>query len=84
MVIDRKRTEAALREVNQLTSEVISGVNTGIIVYDRDARHLIWNRYMEQMTGLSKDTMLGRAAPEIVSPVPRFQYTCLSTAGDDR
>ncbi len=65
MVIDRKRTEAALREVNQLTSEVISGVNTGIIVYDLDARHLIWNRYMEQMTGLSKDTVLGQSAPEI-------------------
>ena len=65
MVIDRKRTEAALREVNQLTSEVISGVNTGIIVYDREVRHLIWNRYMEQMTGLTKEMVLGKSAPQI-------------------
>jgi PAS domain S-box-containing protein len=65
MVIDRKRTEAALREVNQLTGEVISGVNTGIIVYDQQMRHLIWNRYMEQMTGLSEEQVLDHFAADV-------------------
>jgi PAS domain S-box-containing protein len=62
MVIERKRNDTALREINQLTSEVISGVNTGIIVYDQAARHLIWNQYMEQMTGLPKEEVLGQPA----------------------
>ena len=60
MVIDRKQTEAELHELSQLNSEVISGVNTGIIVYDKELNHLIWNRYMEQMTGLSESSLLGR------------------------
>jgi PAS domain S-box-containing protein len=64
MVIDRKRAEAALRELSQLNSEVISGVNTGIIVTDRELRLLVWNRYMEQMTGLSKDGLLSKSAEE--------------------
>jgi PAS domain S-box-containing protein len=62
MVIERKRTEAALREVNQLTGEVISGVNTGIIVYDRALHHLIWNPYMVMLTGLSEERVLGQVA----------------------
>jgi|GEM_PF-548880 len=62
MVIERKRNDAALREINQLTSEVISGVNTGIIVYDQVGNHLIWNHYMEQMTGVPEKAVLGQPA----------------------
>jgi PAS domain S-box-containing protein len=65
MVIERKRSEQDLRNMHQLTSEVISNVNTGIIVYDGEARHLIWNGYMEQMTGLQKELVLGRPAGDI-------------------
>lgn len=65
MVIERKRSEQDLRNMHQLTGEVISNVNTGIIVYDGDARHLIWNGYMEQMTGLQKELVLGRPAGDI-------------------
>jgi PAS domain S-box-containing protein len=65
MVIERKRSEQDLRNMHQLTSEVISNVNTGIIVYDGEARHLIWNGYMEQITGLQKEMVLGRPAGDI-------------------
>ncbi len=64
MVIDRKRTEAELHELSQLNSEVISGVNAGIVVYDKNLRHLIWNRYMEEMTGLLEESLLGKTFKE--------------------
>lgn len=65
MVIDRKRTESQLHELSQLNSEVISGVKTGIVVYDRNLKHLIWNRYLEQMTGLQEDSLLGLGLDEV-------------------
>ncbi len=75
MVIDRKRAEAELLELSQLNSEVISGVNTGIIVYDREGRHLLWNHYMEEMTGLPPELVVGRFAEDIF---PLFRRANLS------
>jgi PAS domain S-box-containing protein len=65
MVIERKRAEAELKELSQLNGEVISGVNTGIIVYDREGRHQLWNQYMVEMTGLPQEYVLGQSALEI-------------------
>ena len=65
MVIERKRVEAEFMELSQLNSEVISGVNTGIIVYDREGRHLLWNQYMVDMTGLSPELVLGQFPQDI-------------------
>ncbi len=61
MVIERKRAEAELKELSQLNAEVISGVNTGIIVYDHEGRHLVWNHYMVEMTGLPQESVLGHS-----------------------
>ncbi len=70
MVIERKRAEAELKELSQLNAEVISGVNTGIIVYDREGRHLVWNHYMVEMTGLPQESVLGQSVYDVF---PLFQ-----------
>ena len=72
MVIERKRAEAELMELSQLNSEVISGVNTGIIVYDRDGKYLLWNQYMVEMTGLVQEAVLGKS-PEEILPIFRIE-----------
>ncbi len=59
------RAERALRETNQFAAEIIENAGEGIVVYDRDLRYLLWNRFMEDLTGLPGDQVVGKKAPEI-------------------
>ena len=47
----RKRAEQALREANDFNQQVIASAREGIIVHDRQGRPLVWNRFMEELTG---------------------------------
>lgn len=66
-VVERKRTEAALRELNQFNKEIIDSAQEGIIVYDRDMRYLLWNPFMERLTGASAQDVI-RQHPLTVFP----------------
>lgn len=59
-VVERKRTEAALRELNQFNKEIIDSAQEGIIVYDHDMRYLLWNPFMERLSGASAQDVIGR------------------------
>jgi diguanylate cyclase (GGDEF)-like protein/PAS domain S-box-containing protein len=59
------RAERALRETNQFASEIIDNAGEGIVVYDRNLRYLIWNRFMEDMTGLPAGEVIGRRATDV-------------------
>jgi PAS domain S-box-containing protein len=64
-VTERKRARQELQESNQFRQEIISGAGEGIVVHDRDLRYIVWNRYMEQVTGLPAERVLGRRPLEI-------------------
>jgi two-component system cell cycle sensor histidine kinase/response regulator CckA len=49
----------------QLRREIIEGAGEGIVVYDRELRYLVWNPFMERLTGMSADEVLGKAAPDL-------------------
>ncbi|HUP49792.1 MAG TPA: diguanylate cyclase, partial [Thermoanaerobaculia bacterium] len=59
------RAERALRETNQFATEIIDNAGEGIVVYDRDLRYLLWNRFMEDLTGMPADQVVGRPALEL-------------------
>lgn len=42
----------------------------GIVVLDRELRYRIWNRGMEQMTGMSRDEVVGREGLELFPFLP--------------
>ncbi len=54
-----------LREAQQFNEEVISGAGEGIIVYNRALRYAVWNRFMEEMTGLKAERVLGQHPLEL-------------------
>ncbi|MEA2491180.1 MAG: hypothetical protein QOH21_2972 [Acidobacteriota bacterium] len=48
-----------------LASEIIDNAGEGIVVYDRELRYMLWNRFMEEMTGVPAEEVLGRSALEL-------------------
>ncbi len=65
----RQQVEGALRESNQLNSEVISGANAGIIVCDEQLCYMIWNPFMESLTGIPASSVLGKSAQDVYLPM---------------
>jgi diguanylate cyclase (GGDEF)-like protein/PAS domain S-box-containing protein len=58
-------TRTRLEQSEHFARTIISSVRQGIIVYDRDFRCQVWNRFMEEMTGLAAGDVLGRPALEL-------------------
>ncbi|HEY1434772.1 MAG TPA: PAS domain S-box protein, partial [Thermoanaerobaculia bacterium] len=61
-ITERRRAREELKESNQFREEIISGAGEGIVVYDRDLRRIVWNRYMEELTGLSAESAMSGQA----------------------
>jgi diguanylate cyclase (GGDEF)-like protein/PAS domain S-box-containing protein len=59
------RAERALRESNLFASEIIENAGEGIVVYDHDLRYKVFNRFMEELTGLRPEDVIGRHALDI-------------------
>jgi PAS domain S-box-containing protein len=70
---ERQQTEVALSEISELNQQVVSSAHEGIIVYDRDLRCQMWNPFMEELTGLS--------AQEVVGSFPFEKFPLLRTLG---
>jgi PAS domain S-box-containing protein len=56
----RQGSDRALRRSEQFNREVISNAQEGVIVYDREFRFLVWNRFMEELTGMPAEQVLGK------------------------
>ncbi|MBT1070538.1 PAS domain-containing sensor histidine kinase [Pelotalea chapellei] len=52
-------------ERNQLNLQIIACAQEGIIVYGPDLRYLVWNPYMERITGAPASDILGRHPLEV-------------------
>jgi PAS domain S-box-containing protein len=56
----RQREEEALRQSEQFNREVIASAREGVIVYDRELRYQVWNRFMEELSGVPASQVLGK------------------------
>jgi two-component system, cell cycle sensor histidine kinase and response regulator CckA len=59
-ITERKRLEEALRESSQFNQQIVAGAQEGIVVYGPDLKYQVWNPFMEQMTGIPADQVVGR------------------------
>ncbi|MGZ6230469.1 MAG: PAS domain S-box protein [Syntrophales bacterium] len=60
-----RRTDETLQDANQFNIEIVSQAGEGIIVYDRDLRYVVWNRFMERMTGAAAKDIIGKNALDL-------------------
>ena len=59
------RAEKSLRETNRFASEILDNAGEGIVVYDREQRYVLWNHFMEELTGMTAEKVIGKRAPEL-------------------
>ena len=60
-----------------LPRELIASSGDGVVAFDRDFRHTLWNPRMEELTGVSPDAALGRGVLEILPPSRHLEMTAL-------
>jgi PAS domain S-box-containing protein len=54
-----------LEELIQFNSQIINSLQEGIIVYDRDLKYTVWNPFMEKITGMPAEKVLGKHPAEV-------------------
>ncbi|MDD2706488.1 MAG: PAS domain S-box protein [Verrucomicrobiae bacterium] len=64
-VTQRRQAEQALLAANQFNEEIFSNAGEGIIVYDHDLRYVLWNRFMEKLSGIGFHEVLGKKAADL-------------------
>lgn len=60
-----KNVEAALRTVAELNREIVLSAQEGIVVHGRELRYLLWNPYMERLSGLKAADVVGKHPLEL-------------------
>ncbi|MGB2690342.1 MAG: PAS domain S-box protein, partial [Desulfobacterales bacterium] len=61
-VFGRKLSEEALQASAECLDTLVSSVSNGIIVYDDKFRYKLWNKFMEKLTGMRAENVLGEIA----------------------
>jgi PAS domain S-box-containing protein len=65
---ERKHAEEALRESNRRLDDIIDFLPDATFVIDRHGKVMAWNKVIEQMTGVPKAEMIGKANYEYAIP----------------
>ncbi|MBP7737266.1 MAG: PAS domain S-box protein [Spirochaetes bacterium] len=63
--LSRRQIEDTLRESEELTVNLMASVNEGIVIFNRDFRVLLWNRFMEELSGIPAENVIGRTPPDL-------------------
>ena len=64
-IIAGKQAETNLAESNLFNSQIINSIQEGIIVYDNNLRHTVWNSFMEKLSGIPASQVLGKYPTEV-------------------
>ncbi|MGA7628615.1 MAG: PAS domain S-box protein, partial [Methanoregula sp.] len=60
-----RTSEEKIRESEEFLRRVITGAKEGIIVYDQELRIKLWNRFMEDLTGIDAADVVGKNALDL-------------------
>ncbi len=65
MTTDLKLRDERLIESSLLNQQIINSANEGIIVYDRNLCYKVWNPFMEKLSGLKAEDVIGKNPVEV-------------------
>jgi len=72
-ISERKEAEDTLAEASFINQQIISSAGQGIVVFDHMLRYVVWNSFMESMTGLRAKEVIGKRAPDLFPHVRQFR-----------
>ena len=75
--IERRQTESALKESQQLQNDIINFLPDATFVIDTKGTVVAWNKAMEEMTGVSKADMIGKGDYQYALPLYGNQRSLL-------
>ncbi|HEX6693784.1 MAG TPA: EAL domain-containing protein, partial [Longimicrobiales bacterium] len=61
----RTESELKLRDYEHFTRTIVSSIHQGVIVYDQELRYQLFNRFMEEITGMRSEQVIGRRATDV-------------------
>lgn len=64
-VLERTQIETAMRESAVFYEQIVNSAQEGIIVYDKNLRYVLWNPYMEIISGYAASDVIGKKALEV-------------------
>ncbi|MCK5741101.1 MAG: PAS domain-containing protein [Chlorobi bacterium] len=72
-ISQRSDADKKLMEARNFNAAIISNAHEGIIVCDTDLRYKVWNLYMEKITGLKAEQVIGKIDTEMFEHVSEFE-----------
>ncbi len=64
-IVQRRQIEFAGRKKKDLAEKIINSSVDGILAFDCECRYTIWNKGMEEISGVSKEKVLGHRAFDV-------------------
>jgi diguanylate cyclase (GGDEF)-like protein/PAS domain S-box-containing protein len=64
-VTQRRESEMRLRDSEHFTRTIIASVQQGVTVYDCDLRYQVFNHFMEEITGVSAEDVIGKRPADV-------------------
>ena len=59
-IAERLKFEESLKEASLFNQQIIDGAKEGIVVYDRSLCYRLWNPFMEKLSGITAEEVLGQ------------------------
>ena len=63
--INLKQTREELEELSKFNNQIIECAHEGVVVYDKELRYVVWNKFMEEITGYKSEEVIGKYILEI-------------------
>lgn len=63
--VQHKHAEQNLKAISDFNRQILQSVQEGVVVYDVSGRFKLWNRFMENLSGITEAECLGRTALEV-------------------
>jgi PAS domain S-box-containing protein len=64
-ITERKKSDLLLQNTLMFKQEIIKNAGEGVVVYDSQLRYQEWNAFMENLTGMKKEDVVGKVAAEL-------------------
>jgi len=65
ITIAKLRTEESLQELSTFYRQIIDNIGEGIIVHNREMHYILWNKFMEEISGIRFRAIAGRHPAEV-------------------